>query len=63
MYFVQSYYAIPEYDGILSKTNYGGIEYCSAIQYKNIFATQFHPEKSGKGGLNIYKNFKKICEI
>lgn len=63
MYFVHSYYAIPEDDCILSKTNYGGIEYCSAIQYKNIFATQFHPEKSGKGGLSIYKNFKKICEI
>jgi len=59
MYFVHSYYAIPEEDCILSKTNYGGIEYCSAIQYKNIFATQFHPEKSGKDGLNIYKNFKK----
>lgn len=63
MYFVHSYYAIPDDDCVLSKTNYGGIEFCSAIQYENIFATQFHPEKSGKDGLNIYKNFKKIFKL
>ncbi len=62
MYFVHSYYAIPENDCILSKTSYGSVEFCSSIQFKNIYATQFHPEKSGKKGLKIYKYFKKICE-
>jgi imidazole glycerol-phosphate synthase subunit HisH len=62
MYFVHSYYAIPEDDCILSKTRYGSIEFCSSIKFKNIYATQFHPEKSGKKGLNIYKYFKKICK-
>jgi glutamine amidotransferase len=62
MYFVHSYYAVPEEDCVLSITNYGDIEFCSSIQYKNIYATQFHPEKSGKKGLKIYKFFKKICE-
>ncbi len=58
MYFVHSYYAIPQEEYVLSTTTYGCIEYCSSIKFKNIYATQFHPEKSGKQGLNIYKNFK-----
>jgi len=58
MYFVHSYYAMPEHENdILCSTNYGGIEYCSAVQHNNIFATQFHPEKSGDKGLSIYKNW------
>ena len=61
MYFVHSYYCIPEdKSNILSMTNYGGIDFCSAISYKNIFATQFHPEKSGEKGLYIYKEFKNL---
>ncbi|MGZ3776608.1 MAG: imidazole glycerol phosphate synthase subunit HisH, partial [Mucilaginibacter sp.] len=47
MYFVHSYYVQPTDDAvILTKTNYEGIEYCSAVKSNNIFATQFHPEKS-----------------
>ena len=42
-----------------SKTTYGNTEYCSSIQKNNIFACQFHPEKSGEIGMNIYKNLKK----
>lgn len=59
MYFVHSYFVEPK-DGsiILSKTNYGNTEYCTSIQQNNIFACQFHPEKSGKIGLNIYKTLK-----
>jgi glutamine amidotransferase len=50
----------PENDNImLSKTTYGNTEYCSSIQQNNIFACQFHPEKSGEIGINIYKNLKK----
>ena len=57
MYFVHSYYVIPNDEKIiLSKTTYGNTEYCSSINYENIFATQFHPEKSGYEGLKIYKN-------
>lgn len=58
MYFVHSYYAIPlDRKVVLSVTNYGGIEYCSSVSYENVFACQFHPEKSGREGLKIYENF------
>ena len=40
-------------------TNYG-YDFCSAIEYKNIFATQFHPEKSGEVGLSILNKFSKL---
>ena len=59
MYIVHSYYVEPyDNDIILSKTVYGNVEYCSSIKYKNIFALQFHPEKSGLTGLKIYNNIK-----
>lgn len=58
MYFVHSYYVIPSDDGvILSVTDYEGTVYCSGILWKNVFACQFHPEKSGVKGLAIYKNW------
>lgn len=58
MYFVHSYYAIPLASGvILSVTNYEDTEYCSSLSYENIFACQFHPEKSASTGLKIYNNF------
>ena len=60
MYFVHSYYVSPKSNEvILSLTNYDGVEYCSSVIYKNVFATQFHPEKSGKEGLKIYQNWAK----
>lgn len=58
MYFVHSYYVEPlEESSVLTKTNYEGLEYCSSIIENNIFATQFHPEKSSEKGLSIYKNW------
>ena len=58
-YFVHSYYPKPVHEEyIIGVTSYG-IEFSSIIGYKNLIATQFHPEKSGKAGLNILKNF---CE-
>lgn len=58
MYFVHSYFVKPDKkDSIFSLTTYEEIEYCSALRFKNVFATQFHPEKSGPKGLLIYKNF------
>jgi len=58
-YFVHSYCVKLESstDSIASST-YGDQEVTAAIERKNIFATQFHPEKSGKHGLQIYKNWK-----
>ncbi len=58
MYFVHSYYVIPENGSIAhSQTHYEGTTYCSSVLSKNIFATQFHPEKSALKGLTIYKNW------
>ena len=56
-YFVHSYYAKP-YDGAhcASETDYGG-RFASAVARDNIFATQFHPEKSSDQGLRLYRNF------
>ena len=56
-YFVHSYYAAPENaDGVAGSTGYG-IPFCSAYARNNLVATQFHPEKSGVIGLEIYRNF------
>lgn len=58
MYFVHSYYVNPKQDDVvLTKTNYGGLNYCSSVLKNNIFATQFHPEKSGEKGLEIYRKW------
>ena len=56
-YFVHSYYPSPESgDRILGETSYG-ITFASVIASDNLVAMQFHPEKSGKPGLKILKNF------
>ena len=63
MYFVHSYYVLPEDKNvILAKTNYANLEYCSVLQRENVFACQFHPEKSGKDGLIIYKNLTNLIK-
>ena len=64
MYFVHSYYVQPEDEScILTKTNYCGLEYCSGILKGNIFAVQFHPEKSAQKGVSIYKNWATINDL
>ena len=56
-YFVHSYYADPvEPEGVAGVTDYG-ISFCSVYARDNLAATQFHPEKSGRVGLQIYRNF------
>lgn len=56
-YFVHSYYPLPESeDHVIGKTEYG-IEFPTIIGVKNLIATQFHPEKSGRAGLRILRNF------
>lgn len=56
-YFVHSYYAVPDNPAhVMGETTYGA-NFCCAAGRDNIFATQFHPEKSAAAGLQLYKNF------
>lgn len=56
-YFVHSYFADPQNPAhCAGQTDYGG-RFCSALARDNIFATQFHPEKSAAQGLALYRNF------
>lgn len=57
MYFVHSYYIKPEDESIITAYTDYGMKVPVAIGKDNINALQFHPEKSGKAGLNILKNF------
>jgi glutamine amidotransferase len=60
VYFVHSYYVAPrQADVIATETDYGGA-FCSMIWRDNLFATQFHPEKSQSQGLRILKNFAEL---
>ena len=60
-YFTHSFFAEPLDKSIISSTiKINGVEVCSSIQKKKIFAFQFHPEKSGPDGLDLIKNFCKI---
>jgi glutamine amidotransferase/cyclase len=56
-YFVHSYYVVPEDDAVILTTTDYGCKFVSSIQKGNIIATQFHPEKSGRAGLLLLKNF------
>ena len=63
MYFVHSYYCVPTDKSIVvSRSEYHGIVYCSSVLFGNIFACQFHPERSGNTGLTLYKNFMKMTQ-
>ena len=60
-YFIHSFEAKPtSYNNRLADTEYGGRRVCAVVQNGNVFGTQFHPEKSGKVGLNIIRAF---CEL
>jgi glutamine amidotransferase len=64
MYFVHSFYVTPDDEQvILTETTYGGVKYASSILNKNIFACQFHPEKSAALGLKIYKNWAVLNKL
>lgn len=59
-YFVHSYYVVPrDRDVIAAETDYGG-PFCSMICRDNLCATQFHPEKSQRVGLQMLKNFAEL---
>lgn len=61
VYFVHSYILKPkDRKNVLALTEYGNLEFCSAIYKDNIYGCQFHPEKSGEIGLKIIENFIKL---
>ncbi|MDF2821922.1 MAG: imidazole glycerol phosphate synthase, glutamine amidotransferase subunit [Clostridiales bacterium] len=60
VYFVHSYYLVAKNSEIVAATTNYSEDLQIAVEYKNIFATQFHPEKSGDIGLKILDNFAKM---
>jgi glutamine amidotransferase len=62
-YFVHGFYCLPKNkEEILGLTKYNEVEFCSMISKYNIIATQFHPEKSSKYGIQMYQNFINYCK-
>jgi len=61
VYFVHSYHMKTDDKYIITKTEYG-IEFTSGVAKDNIIGFQFHPEKSGKVGLKMVKNFVEMCK-
>lgn len=59
-YFVHSYFPAPDKKYVIGTTRYG-IDFCSIHGRKGLWAVQFHPEKSGRPGLQLLKNFHKYC--
>ena len=60
MYFVHSYFAKPHDDlAILCESHYGSNSFCSAIVKDNLYGFQFHPERSGEAGIEIYRQFAR----
>lgn len=61
MYFVHSFHARPTDSAVvLATSHYGDIEFCSALRKRNVFAFQFHPERSGEQGIQIYRRLATI---
>ncbi len=62
VYFVHSYYLTAQNrENVIARTDYG-IKFDVAVGHDNVFATQFHPEKSGKIGLQILKNWSALTK-
>ncbi len=59
-YFLHSYYCAPDDPADWAATTDYGVSYCSALHRGNVWATQFHPEKSGPVGLAILRNFSRL---
>lgn len=61
-YFVHSFYVAPESEApVGGETDYG-LTFTSVVCDRNVMATQFHPEKSGEHGLQLYRNFGRIVQ-
>lgn len=63
VYFVHSFYCDPANESDVAAVTDYGVRYCSAIERGNIYACQFHPEKSGEAGLNILRKFVRRVGI
>ena len=62
VYFVHSYYPQPKNSDVIVATTEYGVRFASMVAKQNLYATQFHPEKSSKTGLTILKNFVNIVK-
>ncbi len=63
MYFVHSYYAVPDDPSVvLTTTRYGDTEFCSSLRAGNILGCQFHPERSGPQGLRMYRRLAQYLK-
>lgn len=62
-YFVHSYYADPSDPGLVAGTTEYGLEFCSAVARRALVAVQFHPEKSGRLGLALYRRFVEFARL
>lgn len=56
-YFVHSYYCAPDANRLSAGRTHYGLDFCCALAQDNVFAVQFHPEKSSSAGLQLLKNF------
>jgi glutamine amidotransferase len=61
VYFVHSYYPVPADEGVVATTTEYGDAFVSAVWHENVFACQFHPEKSQTAGLRILANFAALA--
>jgi imidazole glycerol-phosphate synthase subunit HisH len=60
VYFVHSFHCCPEHGSVVAATCTHGTPFCAALARDNVYATQFHPEKSGAAGLRILDNFAHV---
>ena len=61
-YFVHSYHVVPRDSGVVASTTDYCVDFVSAVQKENLWAVQFHPEKSQRKGLRLLENFREFCE-
>ena len=60
-YFIHSYYVnAAAHESCTTTTNYGGIQFASALQKGNVMGVQFHPEKSHKFGMRLFEEFLRV---
>ncbi len=59
-YFVHSYYVVPYDLSVVATSTEYGVEFASMLWRENVFATQFHPEKSQRSGLTMLENFHRL---
>jgi glutamine amidotransferase/cyclase len=62
-YFVHSYHLVPHDPSVVLTTTTYDYEFASAVQQGNIIGTQFHPEKSGKHGMQLLENFIRLSDF